>query len=150
MNWYRKPLSAGDFRPVLEDCAWMLREGDFGPYGSRIDDEIPCGVVLGGIARNNVFTWESPAMTHGQIYRLIVRSYADDGTLSDSTARVDVTADAVGPLVSVTPTAVWTEYNAPAGPDQDRQSNRTGRDIALCSGGSASSAGIRDHENGLL
>lgn len=109
MNWYRKPLSEGDFRPVLEDFAWMLREGDFGPYGSRIDDEIPCGVVLGGIARNNVFIWESPAMTHGQIYRLIVRSYAEDGTLSDSTARVDVTADAAGPLVSVTPTAVWTE-----------------------------------------
>jgi len=109
IQWYRKPLSEGDFRPALENCGWMLREGDFGPYGNRIDDEIPCGVVQGGIARNNVFIWNSPALTHGQIYRFIVRSYAEDGTLSDSTARADVTPDAVGPLASVTPTAIWAE-----------------------------------------
>ncbi|MGH2271356.1 hypothetical protein ACQ9LF_06115 [Anaerohalosphaeraceae bacterium U12dextr] len=109
INWYRKPLSEGDFRPILEDCAWMLREGDFGPYGNRIDDEIPCGIVQGSIARNNAFIWNSPSLTHGKIYRFIVRSYSDDGTLSDSTARVDVIPDAVGPLASVTPTADWTE-----------------------------------------
>jgi hypothetical protein len=71
------------------------------------DFDDPVGLVESGIGRNNSFSWTSAAMTHGKLYRFIVRAYSATGELSQNTNEVSFAADAVGPEAIATVFAEW-------------------------------------------
>jgi len=65
--------------------------------GSGFDLGSPTSVVSFGLGGMGGFSWTSSALTHGQVYRFIVRSYRDAAGESNNTNYVAAKADNLGP-----------------------------------------------------
>lgn len=84
--------------------------------GSGFDFDTPQATVLyrsrgtGGLEwRGGEFAWASGALSHGQLYKFIVRSYRDGEGESQNTDFVAAVADSVGPSAITNIRATWED-----------------------------------------
>ncbi len=75
--------------------------------GSGFDFETPYATV--SYQRRWEFKWDSSALTHGTLYRFVVRAYRTGGGIDSNTRIVSALADSQGPAALTGLTASWEE-----------------------------------------